>query len=216
MNIQVFFKKVITILQTKNVRFALAGGFASSLYRKEERTTKDLDFLILAQSDTLEIASTIIHECDLIPHYIRKASLEGGPMFAIKRNNTPPYIVAGRSSHEENTIGLDFILPVMPWFESALVRAELNSIDFGFGKIPCITVEDVILSKFYSLKNNSQRFNDLDDLKSIFERDQNIDIAYICGQMQKLKVTVPEAIKNFIPKPILLASKKIRKDLRAR
>lgn len=135
-------------------------------------------------------------------------------MFAIKKKNTTPYIIAGRAKKDERKIGLGFILPDMPWFEEAIKRAAFNKIDFGFGPVPCITKEDVIISKLYSLKNDQKRFNDLDDLKSILTSGHEIDIPYICGQMQKLELLVPEVLKEIVPKPIMLTSKKIRREFR--
>lgn len=211
MNLISFFKKVVKALQTANAKYALAGGLVSSIYRKNERATNDLDFLIFSGEKTQEVAFLIIKQFGLEPHVIRKADLEGGPMFAIKRKNTTPYIIAGRT---EKKIGLDFILPAMPWFEEAIKRARFNEIDFGFGHIPCLTKEDIVISKLYSLQNDKTRFNDLDDLKSIFQANSDIDVPYICGQMQKLKLCVPDSIKDFVPKPILLTSKRIHRGLR--
>jgi hypothetical protein len=203
-----FFKEVVKALKAKDVEYALAGGLVASLYRENERTTNDLDFLIFSEMETQKIASTIIKQFALEPHIIRKADLEGGPLFAIKRKNTTPYIIAGRADQK---IGLDFILPTMPWFEEAIRRAKLNQIDFGFGPIPCLTKEDVIISKLYALRNDSSRFNDLDDLKSILKSPAEIDMAYICGQMQKLNLSIPESLKNHAPKPMLLTSKRVRR-----
>lgn len=214
MNLIEFFEKVVEALQDSSVDYALAGGLVASIYRENERTTNDLDFLILSEAKTQEIASSIIRQFELSPHIIRKADLEGGPMFAIKRKNTTPYIIAGRVKNDKKRIGLDFILPDMPWFEKAIKRAQYNKIDFGFGPIPCLTKEDVVISKFYSLKNDQRRFNDLDDLKSIFQAGHKIDMSYVCGQMQKLELLVPDSLKDLVPKPILLTSKRVLKGLK--
>jgi len=210
MTLNEFLKSVSNALEIEKVRYALAGGLITSIYRLEERTTKDIDFLIFAQSNTQDVAAKIIKNFGLIPSIIRKADLEGGPMFAIKKKNTHPFIIAGRNINDPEKIGLDFILPQMPWFESALPRAEENKIDFGFGKIPCLTVEDIILSKFYSLKNDSLRFNDLDDLKSIFNAHHDLDLSYLTGQMQKFRFIVPDQIDRIVPNQLRLTSKMIR------
>ncbi|MBI5300447.1 MAG: nucleotidyl transferase AbiEii/AbiGii toxin family protein [Deltaproteobacteria bacterium] len=216
MNLIMFFKEVVKTLQASNADYALAGGLVASVYRKDERTTNDLDFLIFSGKKTQEMASSIIRQFGLEPHVIRKADLEGGPMFAIKRGNTPPYIVAGRAKKDEKKIGLDFILPNMPWFEESIKRAKFNEIDFGFGPVACLTKEDLIIAKLYSLQNDQSRFNDLDDLKSILQAGHDIDIPYICGQMQKLELSVPDLIKDFVPKPILLTSKRVRREFKNR
>lgn len=200
MNLKEFFAKVVVVLKKEKVRFALAGGLVASLYRQEERLTKDLDFLILAESHTEQKAIHIIRSLGLNPSVIRRADLEGGP----------PWMVAGR---KEAAIGLDFILPEMPWFQSALMRAEQNLIDFGFGKpesgkVACLSIEDVIVAKFFALKNDSTRFNDLDDLKSIFLGKHPLDLDYLSGQMQRLGLVVPEPIQKIVPKALNIVFKK--------
>lgn len=211
-----FFKRVVRALEGSGVEYALAGGLVASIYRSNERTTKYLDFLILAEKDTQGKALSIIRRLGLEPHIIRKADLEGGPLFAIKRKGTVPLIIAGRPAEDDAGIGLDFILPEMPWFTSALGRAKLNRLDFGFGPIPCLTREDIMISKFHSLKNDKARFNDLDDLKSIFLSGHGFDAAYVCGQMQALGLPVPAELKGIAPRPLLLVSKKIVREMKRR
>lgn len=211
MNLANFFKDVVRALNNSHAEYALADGLVASIYRENERTTNDLDFLILSGNDSLKAASSLITHFELEAHILRKADLEGGPMFAIKRKNTPPYIIAGRTKEK---IGLDFILPAMPWFKDALARAQSNTINFGFGLVPCLTKEDVIISKLYSLHNDPTRFNDMDDIKSILKAQPDMDLAYICGQMQKLQLTVPDSLKEIVPKPMLLTSKRVRRELK--
>lgn len=207
MDFKAFFEKVVATLKHERVRYALAGGLVASLYRREERLTKDLDFLLMAESHSQQAASHIIHSLGLHSHVVRKADLEGGPLFAIKKKNTPPYIVIGRDKGDPSKIGLDFILPEMPWFSSALNRAEQNNINFGFGKLPCLTIEDVIISKLFSYKNDKSRFNDLDDLKSIFLAKRPLDLAYLAGQMQNLGLAIPELIQERAPGVLKLVSR---------
>lgn len=207
MDLQEFFAKVVKTLKKEQVRYALAGGLVASLYRQNERLTNDLDFLLFSESHSLQKATHIIHALGLKTHVIRKADLEGGPLFAIKRKSTPPYIVAGRGEGA-SIIGLDFILPEMPWFASALNRAEHNTIDFGFGKLPCLTVEDLIISKLFSYKNDKSRFNDLDDLKSIFLAKHPLDLAYLSGQMSDLGLAIPEPMQDLAPAVLTLISRR--------
>lgn len=79
---------------------------------------------------------------------------------------------------------------------------------------PRKTKEDIIISKLYSLRNDLTRFNDMDDIKSILKAQPDMDQAYICGQMQKLQLTVPDSLKEIVPKPMLLTSKRVRRELR--
>lgn len=202
MKIDEFLKQVVERLKVQEIRFALAGGVVASIYRAEKRLTMDLDFLILAKSNTFKTAMQIIKDFSLKPVVIRKADLEGGPLFAIKRKSTVPCIISGSTKGDSSKIGLDFILPEMPWFKNAMNRAKHNNIDFGFGPIPCLTVEDIVISKLLSYKNKTTRFKDLDDLQSIFMSNHEIDLSYLYGQMQRLTLNVPDQIKDIVPKAL--------------
>lgn len=206
-------KLVLQIMKTERVQFALAGGLATSVYRFQKRTTDDLDFLIYSDEHSESTARKILNDLGYSVSEARKANLEGGPQHSLKRKTTPLCILVGR---KEGEIGLDFILPNMPWFRSAFDRAQSNVIDFGIAKIPCLTVEDIILSKFYSLQNNSSRFMDADDLKSVFEKTHKLDLAYLTGQMRALEFMVPLSVEKFAPPILLTTSKNIRKSIRTR
>lgn len=190
-------KLTIEQLKKHEITFALAGGLVASLYRAEARATGDIDFAILTSDE--KIVEAILKNLNLNSSVLRKAHLEGGPMFAIKKQNTPVYILCGRGKTPED-VGVDFILSTVPWVERALQRAQANQIDFGFGQVPCLTLEDLIISKCYSVKNQPTRFMDLDDLRSIFESKNNIDWVYVEDRMKYLNLKIPDALKAFLPK----------------
>ena len=73
----------------------------------------------------------------------------------------------------------------------------------------CLNVEDVIIAKLYSVNNDATRFKDLDDLQSIFLAEHELDLDYLCGQMQKLHLKVPRQIKDIAPRVLGVISKKI-------
>ena len=206
MNLEKFLKDVVQHLEKENIQFALAGGLVASLYRAEKRLTNDLDFLLFSKAHTQAQAEKIIKHFKLTPHAITKAQLEGGPMFAIKRKSTPTFMIVGRGEEKDDQIGLDFILPTMPWFAKAMLRAKLNCIDFGFAKIPCLTVEDVIIAKIYAAQN-PVRFKDLDDLQSIFAAQHALDLDYLVGELKKYDLTLSQALQSILPMPLRLALK---------
>ncbi len=211
MTFEELFRKALARVEEEKIRYALAGGLAVSVYSKEIRTTNDVNLLLWAESKTKEIAERIITAFGLTASIVRKADLEGGPLFAIKRKSTPPYIVVGRKPGDTKEPGLDFILPEMPWFHSALDRAQKNRIDFGIAKIPTLTVEDVIIAKFYSASKDAKRFNDLNDLKSILEAGHQLDFSYLAAQMKALAIRVPRLIEDLVPAELRKISKSIRK-----
>ncbi len=212
MNLIQRLETVATLLTSKKVYFALAGGLATSIYRKEKRTTENLDFLIYRENQSEKIARTILSELNLEVREARKANLEGGPVHAIKRNSSPIYILVGRKDGE---IGVDFILPEMPWSKQALERAQSNLTTFNIIdlKLPCLTVEDILIAKFYSLGNDSSRHKDADDIQSIFKNDNPIDFSYLTAQMMALDLCVPRAAEKSVPAILLKTSKTIRRNI---
>lgn len=194
-------KQVVVEIERLKLPFSLAGGLVASLYRQAPRATADIDIVIL--TDDADSAKAILRALDLTPHALRQADLEGGPMLAIKRKNTPVFLLSGRAPKQPHSISVDLILSSMPWVLNAIERASPNRVDFGFDAIPCLTLEDLILSKLYSFGNQPTRFMDLDDLRSIFESKNEIDWTYLLDQINRLKLLVPPELFPFVPQPVL-------------
>lgn len=188
-------KKLIKTLEVRNLEYALCGGLVASIYRNEIRTTQDIDIAVIINSSR---AKEIIEELKLKFNFIRKADIEGGPLFAIKKQNTPVCIVIGRGAG----IGIDILLPEIPWVQQAITRAQNNLTKFGTSKIPTLTIEDLILSKVYSFQNNQNRFKDLDDLQSIFLNPKNaeIDYGYLIGCLKSLNLNFSKLLLPNLPK----------------
>jgi len=199
MKLQELFKKAKGELERRRISYALAGGFVASVYREQPRATDDIDFFILADTRQDSVATELIEFFGLTPHIIREANLEGGPQFAIKKKNTPINMVIGRS---DEMPGLDFILSNIKWSSGVMERAQFNKIDFGFGPTPCLTVEDILIAKFYSFDNDKTRFKDLDDIQSIFQAKHGLDFNYILGRLSELDLSIPEQVKESTPKEL--------------
>ena len=191
MNLLARMTDAIGLLKQEGIQFALAGGLIASLYRKVPRATADIDFAVMLEDESR--ATKILEAMGLEVHAFRKANLEGGPAFAIKRGNSPVYMLCGRPP--QPGFGVDLILSRVPWVGRALERAQSNLVDFGAGKVPCLTVEDLLISKFYSASNQPSRFMDLDDLKSILESQEDLDWFYLRDQMSVIGIAVPESIR---------------------
>ena len=214
MNLEQTLELVVGILNERGLSYALAGGLAASLYRDELRVTQDIDIVLISDGNTLELAESLLKELKLKPRLARKADLEGGPLFAIKRNNTPPLIVAGRDPQKKEIIGVDFILPAMPWANAAVERAKSNQIDFGFGKVPTISVEDLIVAKLWAICGSKKREKDVDDLRSIFSVGHELDCSYIVGHMQEHLLRIPESLEGDVPEVLVNAAKRIKRATR--
>lgn len=214
MSLESLFKDAVNILRERNILFAVAGGMAANLYRAELRLTMDVDFAIITESHAVQVAVSLLESIGLESGIAREADLAGGPMFAIRRGSTKPCMVIGR--HPGNTAGegVDIILPAVTWTEDAVRRAQDNLVDYGFGSIPVLTLEDVILSKLYALSSTKLRAKDLDDLQSIYEFKSKIDSAYLSGQMRKFNIRVPKAAEPFLDDQILKVARDIARTAR--
>ncbi len=216
MSLKALFKAAVVALNAKNIRFAVAGGFAADVYRLEPRVTMDVDFAIMSESDPARAAASVIESLELKPGVVRMADFAGGPLFAIKRKSTPPCMMVGRRPGRPADAGVDLLLPTLPWVAKAIERAQDNLIDFGFGSVPTLTVEDVMLSKLFALSSAAMRAKDMDDLQSIAAADHDVNIPYLAGQLNHLQITVQRGAKPFLPKPILALVRDAERSARAR
>lgn len=214
MTIEEIFKLAVTALKSSKMTFALAGGFAASVYREEERFTKDIDFIIGGEGELIDAAKDLVSNLGLKPHIARKADLDGGPLFAIKRGNTKEMVIIGRDK-ERNIPGVDLLLPSNPWVPAALERAQHNRIDWGFDTIPTMTIEDVVVAKLIS-SANTEREQDVLDLRSIFRSGNEIDLTYVVAKMHEFEAVVPDTLEKAAPTILLRASKRIAREKKRR
>lgn len=205
-------KRSVALLQENGLEFAIAGGVAASVYRDEDRVTKDVDFLIGGSGNLVKIGTSLINQLGLSAHIARQANLDGGPLFAIKKKSSPEMVIIGRDPKKEAP-GVDFLLPNNNWAPRALQRAQLNQLDWGFSKIATMTVEDVVVAKLIA-SHKAEREQDILDIRSIFRAKNEIDLIYLIARMKEFRVTVARVVAKDVPYQLLRASKRIARDLR--
>jgi hypothetical protein len=203
MTLEAIFQAAVESLRKRSIDFAVAGGLAADLYRDEPRLTMDVDLGIMTEGDSLKTAISVIESLNLKAGIVREADFAGGPLFAIRRQNTLPYMVVGRPPGEPSAPGVDILLPSIPWTADAIRRAQDNVVDFGFGDVPVLLLEDVIVAKLFALRAHPIRAKDLDDLQSIFAAGHDIDKPYLAGQLRRYRITIPDAAQAFLPKWLL-------------
>ncbi|MDT8389633.1 MAG: nucleotidyl transferase AbiEii/AbiGii toxin family protein [Lentisphaeria bacterium] len=199
MSLKTLFESAVKEVRRRRIPFAVAGGFACNLYRQEMRLTMDVDLVILADGSAEAEAVAVVSALGLQPRTVRRADLAGGPLFAIRSQRTEPCIVVGRQAETASGPGLDILLPALPWAADAVARAQPNTVDFGFGKVPTLTLEDVVITKLYALDAIPVRAKDLDDLQAIFAADPDIDMAYLAGQLRRFKLNIRPEARPFLP-----------------
>jgi hypothetical protein len=176
-------------------KYCLVGGHAASLYRSQERLTRDVDFAIsvVPPTEAKEIAKTLIACLKLEPvvAWIPCTAFEPKRKAICMITSAP----APGTAH-----GLvNILLPELPWVENAVRRAQFNFLNLGFASIPVITPEDLIVAKCYALRNSPDRFQDLDDLKEIFKYVKDLDLDYLRAELSRLELVIPEQIKKYAP-----------------
>lgn len=108
--------------------------------------------------------------------------------------------MSGRVDNNERYTGVDFFLPVLPWVNEAVTRAQANMLDFGFALLPTVTVEDLLIAKLFALQGSAERAIDLDDIQSILRSKLELDWVYLKEKISKFKLKVPKEM--IIPKGI--------------
>lgn len=188
-------KEAVELLQSTNCRFAAAGGIVANIYRNDIRTTLDVDFLFYTEKDVDESAENILKKLGLSVGMVKEHHLTRSP--AMNKRGQPNMIAVGRKKEQKNEIGVDLLLPSFPWFNSALNRAEKHVLDFGFAKVPSVTVEDMIL-----IKLSAGRAKDIDDLESILKANHKLDLDYISSEMTRMNLIIPKTLKKLAPKQL--------------
>jgi hypothetical protein len=188
-------KRTVAALSELPCRFCLVGGHAASLYRSQERFTKDVDFALVADAKgkSRVIASQAIEKLGMKP--VAGFMVLGDA----ERRERALCMVTSEPPASELTGLVDILLPEVPWVLDAVGRAQDNLIDLGFAKVPVITPEDLILAKCYAVRNSPDRFQDLDDLKQLFKDVRDLDTDYLRRRLVELKLTIPDQIKQFVP-----------------
>ena len=207
MKLQKLLEKACRRLEKETKAYALCGGLAANLYRPEPRFTGDIDFVISTGGGELSFAKSFIKDFGLSPRPIRLGELSRSPMMGKK--STPYVVVIGRDPEDDTKPGLDFLLPANKWVPKALKRASEHRISYGFAEVPVLSVEDVLLAKIFAVKD-SRRAKDVDDVESIFAGSEELDLKYLCAELDRHRLSLPRDLEKNAPKAIAVASKRIR------
>ena len=192
-------KQAVSIFEELECTYCLVGGHAASLYRSHPRLTNDVDFAVTTKpaSRARRIAEQVIERLGLKPMvgFIPPSPKE-------RRRKSVCMITATPAKNELNGL-IDILLPELPWVAPAIGRAQYNKLNLGFAIVPVITPEDLIVAKCYALNNAPDRFQDLDDLKDLFQSVRDIDVDYIRRHLGELKLSVPDAVQKYAPARLL-------------
>ena len=183
-------KRIAKILESTSNDWAICGGIAACLYRDKPRFTGDIDIILSDSPETpaRKAAEKIVSELGYKPAL-------GFISGTRRKASDGPALVVGRENDAGNYVGIDFLLPVMPWIAASVERAQSNMIDYGFAKLPTITPEDLIIAKLFAIEDSPDRPYDLDDIKSILLQTKELDREYILRKIEEFNLPVPESVK---------------------
>ena len=111
-------------------------------------------------------------------------------------------MLTGRAPDSNETVGADILLSNLPWVGTSLARAQNHHVDFGFGKIPVLPLEDVLIAKLYSYSKAVNRPKDLDDLLSIYATDPSPDLVYFQEPLFELEIKLTAQKKKQLPEEL--------------
>lgn len=185
-------KQTVAALAEWEGRWAICGGVAASLYREIPRFTGDIDIALIDSpiKSAQQFAEEILPRLGYSPKLGLIADASGELLPGVS-------MIIGREDRPGSFQGLDFILPAMPWVEPAVIRAQGNKLDYGFGYLPTIIAEDLVLAKLYALNNSPERATDLDDIISILEHEKGLDVQAIGKLAAASGIVVHERLKKY-------------------
>ena len=215
MEFERIYKKSIQLLEKESCEYAVCGGVAAMLYRHEPRFTADIDFLISGPHSLVDFATDTIEAFGLKANVLRMSELTNSPM--MHKKTSPIAVVVGRSERDKNATGLDFLMPVQGWSKNALTRAKDNIISLHNVSAPFLTAEDVLLAKFSALTGvGKRREKDWSDVVSIVQSGRELDLGYLGGEIDHLKLSIPMELERELPKAVAVALKRNRTQSRRR
>lgn len=188
-------KQAVEAFEKNSFQYCLVGGHAASLYRSQERLTRDVDFALLGDPVSASQAQAV--------HVISSLNLKPVVGFIPRSPNEDQrssvcMVTSSPAKNEAKGI-IDILLPSLPWLAQAVRRAQHNRINLGFAVVPVITPEDLIVAKCYSLNNSPDRFQDLDDIKEIFLSVKDLDLDYLRRSLDELDLAIPDPVRKFAP-----------------
>lgn len=169
--------------------WAICGGIAACIYRAEPRYTGDIDIALIDGNGT-----TAREIADRVARSLKVKTALGFVTDQHKKLISEPALIVVRNDEAGSYVGIDFLLPVLPWIRPAVERAQANRLDYGFAMIPTIPPEDLILAKGFALQGSPERPYDLDDMISILKNNPLLDQSYILTKASELGIEFPDQI----------------------
>ena len=187
-------KRVTSLLEPFSGSWAVCGGVAACIYRDVPRFTGDIDIALVDSPAKAagDIARDVLKGLGYSPQYGFVNDKDGHLL-------PGQALVVGREIEPSSYLGVDFLLPILPWVQAAVTRAQCNLLDYGFDKLPTITPEDLCIAKVYAMCGTPERGVDRDDVLSMLSVAHEFDREYFFMTAKDLDLIIPEDIAARIP-----------------
>ena len=159
------------VLQKRSIPYMVIGGQAVLLYG-EPRVTRDIDITLGVDADHLDELLEVARDLSLrtLPDEVRKF---------VQQTMVLPCL------HEDTGIRVDFIFSFTPYETQAIQRS--NRIQIQGTEVCFASPEDVIIHKIFA-----GRPRDMEDVRSILLRNDNVDIHYIQSWLDEFDISTEE------------------------
>lgn len=159
------------VLQKHSIPYMVIGGQAVLLYG-EPRVTRDIDITLGVDTDHLDELLEVARELSL-------RTLPGEVREFVHQTMVLPCL------HEDSGIRVDFIFSFTPYETQAIGRCKrvpIQDTDVCFA-----SPEDVIIHKIFA-----GRPRDMEDVRSILLRNDDVDIPYIQSWLDEFDISTEE------------------------
>ena len=159
------------VLQKRSILYMVIGGQAVLLYG-EPRVTRDIDITLGVDAAHLDELLEVARELSLrtLPGDVRKF---------VHQTMVLPCL------HDDTGIRVDFIFSFTPYETQAIQRS--NRIQIQGTEVCFASPEDVIIHKIFA-----GRPRDMEDVRSILLRNDNVDIPYIQSWLDDFDLSTEE------------------------
>ena len=169
--------------EEKNIPYMVIGGQAVLFYG-EPRLTKDIDITVGLRADDTEKIIAIVNDLGF-------TVLADSPEVFVKKTMVLPCL------DPDTGIRIDFIFSFSEYEKQALKRVITQRL--GEASVNFMSVDDLIIHKIIA-----GRHRDIEDVKNVLEKNQDIDKDYILEWLEKFdrsfsssyKITFVELLKT--------------------
>ena len=169
---QTLLEKLALSLEKRKIAYMIIGGQAVLLYG-DPRLTRDIDITIGLGPDEISDINEVIDELNY------KILVDSPGSFVVKTNVLP-------CSEPETGIRIDFIFSYSEYEKQALKK--VNIINIGKAEVCFASVEDIVIHKIIA-----GRARDIEDVKNILIKNNNIDREYIINWLGQFDASLSQS-----------------------